>query len=645
VNSNGGRPGSGLSDIAVSPLGFPMALLREEVRVAVLGRTSTEEQQDPRQSLIRQICACRTALPESWVVVGHFYDVESGRMALSERGRGTDVHEKFGIPVPRDGGITDLLEEAASPNRRFDVVICESISRVARRAFEGLSVERELERNDVVLFAANEPITVSGGRAQRILQRRINQAIAEYEVVQTLELSWGGLCTHVRDGWNIGKPPYGYRALDYRHPNPAKAAKGQTKMRLEPDPATAPTVTQIAAWRYYDGIGYAAIAERLNADLERFPPPTPPGGRRARGAWGKSSVYEILKNPKYTGYQVFNRRATRSARGKVNDPMKWVWSTEPTHEPLIAKWMYDEIQARRPRRSARVEEANPHRQTDRTYLLRGLTRCWCGRRMHGSQRRTRTQPHGYTYYQCWPRTNNRGRAEQHHKATYLREDAVLDAIARFYASRVFGPDRAAALTADLATVDDRAAADQQSQRERLQRTIADLTRRQTTLLRQAQDIADPEDPWVTGLRNSYNDLEAEKTAALNAVADLDAVTPTSTGPGDVTLLDHLPQLRLDLTDAPAPLLRALFDATRLAINLHEDSDDVTLTVTLPAGDLPAVGAAARELAADQGEPDAVFVDVVRAPGGIRTHTGRCLRALSLPVGLQGRVGGTHRRGA
>jgi hypothetical protein len=42
----------------------------------------------------------------------------------------------------------------------------------------------------VVLFAANEPITISGSRAQRILQRRINQAVAE--VLQTLEpvLGW-----------------------------------------------------------------------------------------------------------------------------------------------------------------------------------------------------------------------------------------------------------------------------------------------------------------------------------------------------------------------------------------------------------------------------------------------------------------------
>jgi DNA invertase Pin-like site-specific DNA recombinase len=122
--------------------------------------------------------------------------------------------------VPRAGGITDLLDEASRRDRRFDAVICENISRVARRAFEGLSVERELERVDVPLFASNEPLTLSGSRAQRVLQRRINQSIAEYEVLNTLEQSWGGLCTHVRDGWNIGQPPYGYRAEIVPHPVP-----------------------------------------------------------------------------------------------------------------------------------------------------------------------------------------------------------------------------------------------------------------------------------------------------------------------------------------------------------------------------------------------------------------------------------------
>ena len=106
---------------------------------------------------------------------------------------------------------------------------------------------------------------------------------------------------------------------------------------------------------------------------------------------------------------------------------------------------------------------------------------------------------------------------------------------------------------------------------------------------------------------------------------------------------HLPYLRLNLAQAPEPLLRALFEATRLTIDLHEHSDDATITVTLPADELPTIAAAARELPAkpptqpaDQGASgDRQFVDAVGAPGGIRTHTVTLLRGLPLPLGYGG----------
>ena len=217
-------------------------------------------------------------------------------------------------------------------------------------------------------------------------------------------------------------------------------------------------------WRYNEGLGYDTIAERLNADLGKYPPPEPPGKERARGAWGKSSVFELMKNPKYTGYQVFNRRASRSKRGKVNDPVKWVWSTEPAHEPLIPKWMYDELRARSAaRRGSRQDnDKNVHPETQRTYLLRGMVFCGCGRRMFGNHR------HERVYYMCWPRNNNRGRADKyegHPKAVYIREDDVLDAVSRFFADRVFGPHRRAILAADLVGVDDRATEARQADRK------------------------------------------------------------------------------------------------------------------------------------------------------------------------------------
>lgn len=620
---------SGLSDYAVSPLGSSTAaLMRDEVRVAVLGRTSTEDQQDPRQSLLRQVGNCKAALPASWMIVAHFYDVESGRMELDQRGHGEN-YERFDIPIARDGGIADLLAQAAHPGRLFDVVICESISRVARRAYEGLSVERELERADVPLFASNEPITLTGSRAQRVLQRRINQSIAEYEVLNTLEQSWGGLCTHVREGYNIGKPPYGYKAKVIPHPNPSKADKGHTKSRLEPDGSRAETVTQIANWRYHEGLGYGTIADRLNADPTLYPPPEPPGGKRARNAWGKTSVYEILRNPKYTGYQVFNRRARRSKNGKVNDPIKWVWSPKPTHEPLIPKWMYDEFNARRrARRGSRADnEPNVHPQTRRTYVMRGMVFCGCGRRMFGNHR------HNRAYYMCWPKSNNRGRPDTytgHPKAVYLPEQAILSAVAQFLTDRLFGPRRREILAADLNKIDDHAARQRQAERERLHRALADLTHRQTSILRQAQS-GEPDDPFTQGLRTTYNELETQKKVTLAATADLDtadAIEPGKPSKDDIALLDTLPHLTLNFANAPEVQLRRLFETIQLTVRLIKNTDEVNIEIKLPADDLPQIAQQAERTSLTMPSTHqtpaqragCACVDAVCAPDGTRTRT-------------------------
>src|SRR2546425_575976 len=153
------------------------------VPVAWLGRTSTEDAQDPTLSLPRQLRNARAALPPGWVIVAHFYDVESGRKDLDARGHGT-AHQQFAIPIPRDGGIADLLEEAATPNhppppppraggppplrknpppptRRSPPVICEPINRAARRPYFGTKIEHELEQCGVALCAADEPILTS----------------------------------------------------------------------------------------------------------------------------------------------------------------------------------------------------------------------------------------------------------------------------------------------------------------------------------------------------------------------------------------------------------------------------------------------------------------------------------------------------
>ncbi|MGH2704062.1 MAG: recombinase family protein [Actinomycetota bacterium] len=266
------------------------------IRLAWWGRVSTEDQQDPTLSLPRQLHNSRAALPPEAIIVAHFYDVESGRKYLELRGSG-NAHRRFEIPIPRDGGIKELLAEASRPDRRFDAVICESIERIARRTYYGTKIEHDLERVGVALFAADEPISLNGKRATTILTRRVKQSVAEWYVLEILEKSWDGFCEHTRQGWNVGVPPYGYLAKNLPHPVPARRAVGATKTRLIPDPLRAPVVHQIFTWRVVERLGYAAIATRLNADLNHYPPPASPDPARRRECWGRSSVYEILKTP------------------------------------------------------------------------------------------------------------------------------------------------------------------------------------------------------------------------------------------------------------------------------------------------------------------------------------------------------------
>lgn len=144
-------------------------------------------------------------MPPGWVIVAHFYDVESGRKELDERGNSL-AHRRFNIPIPRDGSISDLLEEAQCADRRFAAVICESIERVARRTYFGTKIEYELEQAGVALCAADEPIVTGRGakRATPTLTRRVKQAVSEWYVLQMLELSWDGFVEHTNRHGTLG---------------------------------------------------------------------------------------------------------------------------------------------------------------------------------------------------------------------------------------------------------------------------------------------------------------------------------------------------------------------------------------------------------------------------------------------------------
>lgn len=169
------------------------------MRYAFFGRVSTEDAQDPSLSVPRQLSSCEQAvMPLAGKITAHYWDIESGRKSLDKRGNGADG-AALGVTVPRDGGITDLLRHAASGHANFDAVIVESIDRLSRMTADGTHIERELEKCDIGLFAADEPMTTN---ATAILTRRVKQGVAEWYVRDLIEKSRRGMEESVRQGWH-----------------------------------------------------------------------------------------------------------------------------------------------------------------------------------------------------------------------------------------------------------------------------------------------------------------------------------------------------------------------------------------------------------------------------------------------------------
>ena len=117
----------------------------EPVPVAMLGRTSTLELQDPYGSITRQITSAREWLPDGFYLAGYYWDIESGGLDLEQRGHGGQLSAVRGqgpAPRRRPGRPADRGPLPGQP--RFAAVVCEDIERSGRDTFNALKLEREL---------------------------------------------------------------------------------------------------------------------------------------------------------------------------------------------------------------------------------------------------------------------------------------------------------------------------------------------------------------------------------------------------------------------------------------------------------------------------------------------------------------------
>jgi hypothetical protein len=232
-----------------------------------------------------------------------------------------------------------------------------------------------------------------------------------------------------------GRPPYGYRAADAGpHPNKAHAAWGRRANRLEPDPETAQMVTWIFAQRLA-GHSVARIARALNEAGVPCPSAADPGRNphRTGAAWSLGTVTTILRNPRYTGRQVWNRQRTdkdladpadvslgHKSVQRWNLPDGWVISARPAHPALVSEADFISAQDVNAARGP-APHGDLSAPATRRYLLAGLLTCGaCGRRMESAW------SNGKPAYRCrHGRTTASVPRPERQKNAYIREDRIV----------------------------------------------------------------------------------------------------------------------------------------------------------------------------------------------------------------------------
>ena len=323
--------------------------------------------------------------PHGGVIVAEFFDIGQSRS----------------LPWQRRPEASALLKALRDPNRGFDAVVIGE----PHRAFYGNQfslifplfthygvalwvpevggpLDPDNEAHDLVMSVFGG---MSKGERNRI-KVRVRTAMAAQTKLEGRFLG--------------GRPPHGYRLIDLGpHPNPGKAADGKRLHGLTLDDTTAPVVARIFT-EFLTGHGLFAIAEGLTRDGI----PCPSAHDRARNphrtgiAWAKSAIRAILTNPRYTGHQVWNKQRKDDVLINVEDVAlghvtkmhwnpkdAWIWSTDPTHEPLIDTETFQQAQDVLAAHGA-GRTYRERRTTQHHYVFRGLLHCGvCGRRMQGQQ--------------------------------------------------------------------------------------------------------------------------------------------------------------------------------------------------------------------------------------------------------------------
>jgi DNA invertase Pin-like site-specific DNA recombinase len=214
---------------------------------------------------------------------------------------------------------------------RVDVVVVYKIDRLSRSLLDFAKLMERFRQAGAFFVSVTQPFLSADSDAMAQLLLNILMAFSQFERQMIAERIRDKMTASRRRGlWTGGNVPFGYEVAD---------------RKLVPHPTECEVVRRMVAL-YADTHSDAAVAHALDAT-----------GTRARTGrrWTPHAVARVLMNPVYAGYTTLGEELH-----------------EGTHAPIIARELFQSVQAARAAGPARrAATRNPH------YLLRGLAFCAC----------------------------------------------------------------------------------------------------------------------------------------------------------------------------------------------------------------------------------------------------------------------------
>ena len=421
------------------------------IRFALSARTSTDDLQDPADSLRWQMDTARRLIAPHGEIVTTYHDIDKSRS----------------LPWERRPEASRILRDLRNPSRGWDaLVIAEPQRAFSGTQFEGILLQFAHYGVGLWVPELGGPVDNDGhymalsnyGTMSRAERNRTRLRVAN------------AMRAHAQAGrWLGGRPPYGYRIVDAGpHTNPSKAASGARLHQLAPDPETAPVVRRIFDM-YLAGAGYKQIAAVLTNEGIPSPSAHDPkrNSHRPGHSWAMSAVRAILTNPRYLGYQVSGRTKKKGvllnpdvpALGHVTRQQwqqrdEWVTSSVQAYDAIVEVQIWHRVQAlvasntrTKAMTPSRRTHAGVRRSDPSRYPLAGLVVCdACGKRLQGNTVR------GYSLYRCRMSSDYASPLKDHPPCLSVREDRLLAHIDQWL-SKLFTPENIEATATSIVTAD------------------------------------------------------------------------------------------------------------------------------------------------------------------------------------------------